>query len=202
MNQDQIIDELNVKAVEQAPSFSNLVDRSIAPNYPTLGEKYGEGLKAITALLSKMSYDDFVSIVKDSENFTISSNGKEYELTKEDLVINETSLEGCSAVSDGGLTVAVETDLSEELIQEGYVRDIIRHVQSMRKEADFNVEDRITVICLAKNGVGEAIKKFEDYFRSEVLAIKLTFGEGGGELTKEISVGGEKVVFGISRAKS
>ena len=202
LNQDQIIDELNVKAVEQAPSFSNLVDRSIAPNYPTLGEKYGEGLKAITALLSKMSYDDFVSIVKDSENFTISSNGKEYELTKEDLVINETSLEGCSAVSDGGLTVAVETDLSEELIQEGYVRDIIRHVQSMRKEADFNVEDRITVICLAKNGVGEAIKKFEDYFRSEVLAIKLTFGEVSGELTKEISVGGEKVAFGISRAKS
>ena len=72
----------------------------------------------------------------------------------------------------------------------------------MRKEADLNVEDRITVICLAKNGVGEAIKKFEDYFRSEVLAIKLPFGEVSGELTKEISVGGEKVAFGISRAKS
>jgi isoleucyl-tRNA synthetase len=202
LNQDQIIDELNVKAVEQAQSFSNLVDRSIAPNYATLGEKYGEGLKDIISLLSEMSYDDFASLMKDSENFTISSNGKDYELMKEDLIINEMSLEGHSAVSDGGLTVAVETDLSEELIQEGYVRDIVRHVQSMRKEADFNVEDRITVVCLAENGVGEAIKKFEDYFRSEVLAIKLTFGKVSGELTKEISVGGEKVAFGISREKS
>tara|TARA_B100001123_G_scaffold425664_1_gene538804 strand:- start:2108 stop:4468 length:2361 start_codon:yes stop_codon:yes gene_type:complete len=200
-NQDQIIDELNVKTVEQAPSFSNLVNRSIAPNYPTLGEKYGEGVKDITAILSEMSYDDFASLAKDSESFTISSNGKEYKLTKEDLIINETSLEGCSAVSDGGLTVAVETDLSEELIQEGYVREIVRHVQSMRKEANFNVEDRITVVCFAEYGVGEAIKKFEDYFRSEVLAIKLTFGEVSGELTKEISVGGEKIAFGISRVK-
>ncbi len=202
VNQDQIIDELNVKTVEQTQSFSNLVDRGITPNYPTLGEKYGEELNAITAKLSEMSYDDFASLVKDSETFTISSNGKEYELTKEDLIINETSLEGYSAVSDGGLTVAVETDLSEELIQEGYVRDIVRQVQNMRKEADFNVEDRITVVCRAEDSVGEAIKKFEDYFQSEVLAIKLTFGEVSGELIKEISVGGETVAFGISRAKS
>ena len=201
-NRDQIIEELNVKWVERASSFSDLVVRSIAPNYPTLGEKFGESIKEITAALSDKTYDEIAGEMGDSGHFTISSNGTEYDLTKEDLIVNETSLEGKSAVSDGDLTVAVETDLSEELIQEGYVRDIVRHVQSMRKEADFNVEDRITVVCFAEDGVGDAIKKFEDYFRAEVLAVELTFGEVSGELTKEISVGGEVVAFGISRATS
>ncbi|MEE2877119.1 MAG: class I tRNA ligase family protein [Candidatus Neomarinimicrobiota bacterium] len=201
-NRDQIIEELNVKSVERASSFSDLVIRNIAPNYPTLGEKYGDGLKDITAWLNEKSYEEITNQMRGSGIFTISSNGKEFELMKEDLIINETSLEGKSAVSDSDLTVAVETDLSEELIQEGYVRDIVRHVQSMRKEAEFNVEDRITVVCFAENGVGEAIKKFEGYFRTEVLAVELIFGKVSGELTKEISVGGEVVSFGISRAKN
>ena len=78
---------------------------------------------------------------------------------------------------------------------------MVRHVQNMRKEADFNVEDRIMVNCNAINGVSEAIKKFEDYFRNEVLAVELTFSDVEGELTKEISIGGEKIIFGISRVK-
>ena len=115
--------------------------------------------------------------------------------------VKDESLEGKSAVTDGDLTVAVVTDLTDELIQEGYVRDMVRHVQNMRKEADFNVEDRIMVNCNAINGVSEAIKKFEDYFRNEVLAVELTFSDVEGELTKEISIGGEKIIFGISRVK-
>ena len=79
------------------------------------------------------------------------------------------------------------------------MRDMVRHVQNMRKEADFNVEDRITVNCNAINGVSEAIKKFEGYFRNEVLAVELNFGNVEGELKKEISIDGEKIVFGISR---
>ena len=126
-------------------------------------------------------------------------NGQDYELTREDVMVKDESLEGKSAVTDGDLTVAVVTDLTDELIQEGYVRDMVRHVQNMRKEADFNVEDRITVNCNAKNGVSEAIKKFEDYFRNEVLAVELNFGNVERKLRKEISIDGEKIVFGISR---
>jgi len=201
VNQDQIIEELNIKTVEQVGSYSDLVKRELAPNFATLGEKYGDGVNDVTDLLKSFSYDDFAKEIRNSGTMICSKNGQDYELTREDVMVKDESLEGKSAVTDGDLTVAVVTDLTDELIQEGYVRDMVRHVQNMRKEADFNVEDRITVNCNAKNGVSEAIKKFEDYFRNEVLAVELTFGYVEGELTKEISIGGEKIVFGISRVK-
>ena len=201
MNKDQIIEELNIKAVEQVGSYSDLVKRELAPNFATLGEKYGDGVTDVTDLLKNFSYDDFAKEIRNSGTMICSKNGLDYELTREDVRVKDESLEGKSAVTDGGLTVAVVTDLTDELIQEGYVRDMVRHVQNMRKEADFNVEDRITVNYHAKNSVSEAIKKFEGYFRNEVLAVELTFGDVEGELTKEISIGGEKIVFGISRVK-
>lgn len=200
-NQDQIIEELNVKTVEQVGSYSDLVKRELAPNFATLGEKYGDGVTDVINLLKFLSYDDFEKEIRNSGTIIRSKNEQDYELTREDVIVKDESLEGKSSVTDGDLTVAVTTDLTDELIQEGYVRDMVRHVQNMRKEADFNVEDRIKVNCNAENGVGEAIKKFESYFRNEVLAVDLNFGEVEGELTKEISVGGEKIVFGISRVK-
>ena len=87
------------------------------------------------------------------------------------------------------------------MIQEGYIREIVRSLQSMRKEAYFNVEDRIKVFCLAENDMGDIIRKHEDYFRTEVLAVELHFGEISGELTKEISVGEHTISFGISCVK-
>ena len=111
------------------------------------------------------------------------------------------TFKGKSSVSQGDLIVSVITELSTDLIQEGYIREIVRSLQNMRKEADFNVEDRIKVFCLAENDMGDVIRKHEDYFRSEVLAVELYFGEIKGELTKEISVGGDAILFGISRVK-
>ena len=111
----------------------------------------------------------------------------------------ELSVRGKSAVADSQITVAISTELTPELIQEGLVRDLIRHVQNMRKEAKFNVEDRITVTC---NIVGEsesALRAFEDYFRNEVLAVDLQIGSAAGEYSKEITARGEKISFSISR---
>lgn len=199
-NREQIIEELNVKTVEHVESYRNLVVRHIAPNYASLGEKYGDGVTVVTDLLSRASYDEVTGAMDESGTMILSENGRKFELTDKDVMTREESLAGKSAVTEGDLTVAVTTELTDELIQEGHVRDMVRQVQNMRKEADFNVEDRIAVHCKSGDGLGTALKRFEGYFRNEVLAVELSFGEVDGELTKEISVGGEKIAFGISRA--
>ena len=200
-NKDQILDELNVKGIERVSSYSDLLTRELKPNYATIGEKFSDRVKDIALKIKNFSYKEFEEKFGSSTSIMLSCNGEDYELEKQDFIVSEQSIEGKSSVSQGDLIVSVITELSTDLIQEGYIREIVRSLQNMRKEADFNVEDRIKVFCLAENDMGDVIRKHEDYFRSEVLAVELYFGEIKGELTKEISVGGDAILFGISRVK-
>jgi len=200
-NKDQILDELNVKGIERVSSYSDLLTRELKPNYATIGEKFSDRVKDIALKIKNFSYKEFEAKFGASTSIILSCNGEDYELEKQDFIVSEQSIKGKSSVSQGDLIVSVITELSTDLIQEGYIREIVRSLQNMRKEADFNVEDRIKVFCLAENDMGDVIRKHEDYFRSEVLAVELYFGEIKGELTKEISVGGDAILFGISRVK-
>tara|TARA_B100000029_G_scaffold515266_1_gene621422 strand:- start:1421 stop:4762 length:3342 start_codon:yes stop_codon:yes gene_type:complete len=201
LNKDQILDELNVKEIERVSSYSDLLRRELKPNYSTLGEKFSDQVKYMASIIQNYSYKEFAEKIKSSNSITLSCNGKNYELVKEDFIVNQESVKGRSSVSQGDLIVSVTTELTEDLIHEGYIREIIRSLQNMRKEADFNVEDRIKVFCQAEKDMSAIISKYEDYFRSEVLAVELDFSEISGELTKEISVGKKRIVFGISRVK-
>ena len=195
------MDELNIKTIERVSSYSDLLTRELKPNYATIGEKFSDRVKDISLTIKNFSYKEFEEKFRSSTSITLSCNGKKCELEKQDFIISEQSIEGKSSVSQGDLIVSVTTELSKDLIQEGYIREIVRSLQSMRKEADFNVEDRIKVFCLAENDMGDIIRKHEDYFRTEVLAVELHFGEISGELTKEISVGEHTISFGISCVK-
>ena len=198
-NSDQILEELNVKEIEQVKSERDLIRFDIKLNLRLLGQRYGKEIKEIQRLFNQLSYEDIKEEYTREGFYTLSDNKCNYQLLKDEILISVLSVDGKSAVTDSEMTVAVTTDLTPGLIQEGLVRDMIRQVQNMRKEANFEVEDRIVVTCNLKGELEVALRKFEDYFRNEVLAVDLKIGNISGEYQKQITISGQGMTYGISR---
>ena len=198
-NAGEIMDELNVKKIERVSSPEEIMKFSLKPNFKSLGDKYGNELNQIRDLLAETDYAEAAESLRGEGVISLSNNGSVYELSAEDVIVQEDALDGKSAVSEKQLTVAVITELTEELIQEGIVRDMIRSVQNMRKEAGFNVEDRITVFCDAEDDLKKALQSYENYFCNEVLAVNLSYNSAESEFSKKVEIRGQKVNYGISR---
>ena len=198
-NAGEIMDELNVKKIERVSSPEEIMKFSLKPNFKSLGDKYGNELNQIRNLLAETDYAEAAESLRGEGVISLSNNGSVYELSAEDVIVQEDVLDGKSAVSEKQLTVAVITELTEELIQEGIVRDMIRSVQNMRKEAGFNVEDRITVFCDAEDDLKKALQSYENYFCNEVLAVNLSYNSAESEFSKKVEIRGQKVNYGISR---
>ena len=198
-NAGEIMDELNVKKIERVSSPEKIMKFSLKPNFKSLGDKYGNELNQIRDLLAETDYAEATENLRGEGVISLSNNGSVYELSAEDVIVQEDVLDGKSAVSEKQLTVAVITELTEELIQEGIVRDMIRSVQNMRKEAGFNVEDRITVFCDAEDDLKKALQSYENYFCNEVLAVNLSYNSAESEFSKKVEIRGQKVNYGISR---
>ncbi|MFQ6615467.1 MAG: isoleucine--tRNA ligase [Fidelibacterota bacterium] len=200
-NQEQIKEELNVKEVQQVGSEKDLVSFRLEPNLPLLGKRFGKEVEAVRNLIENTPYDDVADALEGDAPIRLTDDEKHYDLAPEDIVVKTLPVDGKSAVRRQAdqLTVAVTTDLSEELIQEGRVRDMIRQVQTLRKEANFNVEDRISVTCKTTDSMTSALLAFKEYFCAEVLAAELKTGEVSGDYNKDFSVQGESVSVGISR---
>ena len=198
-NAGEIMDELNVKKIERVSSPEKIMKFSLKPNFKSLGDKYGNEINQIRDLLAETDYAEAAESLRGEGVISLSNNGSVYELSAEDVIVQEDVLDGKSAVSEKQLTVAVITELTEELIQEGIVRDMIRSVQNMRKEAGFNVEDRITVFCDAEDDLKKALQSYENYFCNEVLAVNLSYNSAESEFSKKVEIRGQKVNYGISR---
>ena len=198
-NAGEIMDELNVKKIERVSSSEEIMKFSLKPNFKSLGDKYGNEINQIRDLLAETDYAEAAESLRGEGVISLSNNGSVYELSAEDVIVQEDALDGKSAVSEKQLTVAVITELTEELIQEGIVRDMIRSVQNMRKEAGFNVEDRITVFCDAEDDLKKALQSYENYFCNEVLAVNLSYNSAESEFSKKVEIRGQKVNYGISR---
>ena len=135
-----------------------------------MGQKYGSGLSKIKEILDESNVDFLVKKMK-IDNYIMLNN--EYKLEREDVFIETTPAEGFSAASDSGITVGLSLDLNQDLILEGIVRDIVRVIQSMRKKAEFAVEDRINISWDFDGQIQEALGKFEHYFKAETLTNKI-----------------------------
>ncbi|MBT3180765.1 MAG: isoleucine--tRNA ligase [Candidatus Marinimicrobia bacterium] len=166
-NKEIILDELNVKKIERITESDQLISYKIKPNLRTLGQKYGKGLAEIRGILESLNASDLVTEIQKS-NLIELENGK-YKLTREDIFIETEAEEGFAAASQGGITVGLSLELTEDLLLEGIVRDIVRSVQNMRKDAGFAVEDRITISWDLDGQFAEAIRKFDSYFKTETL---------------------------------
>jgi isoleucyl-tRNA synthetase len=166
-NQDVVLDELNVKSIERITEADQLISYRIKPNLRTLGQKYGKGLAEIKILLEQSNPIDLIKNIQSTGEINL-KNG-EYFLTRDDIFIETKAEEGFAAASDSGITVGLSLELTEDLILEGIVRDVVRSVQNMRKEAGFAVEDRIEISWDLDGQIAEAVGKFDVYFRNETL---------------------------------
>ena len=191
------LDELNVKSMRFVEDGASLVKYVLKPQLRTLGPKYGKQLKAITQFLSECDAGEVVSAVRNGGSYTIPLDPP-VVLLEEDLQIFTQSAEGYQAAAGGGVTVALDTRLTEELLDEGTERELVSKIQTMRKEAGFEVTDRIDVYFAA--GEGRAKKMLSlSQFAGDVLANSVTEGSAEG-FTREVDVNGEKVTLTLVKA--
>ena len=194
-----IEEELNVKEVEFTDDVRAFTSYSFKPQLRTVGPKYGKFLGKIKEALSSLDGNAAMDKINAGEPLTFDFDGNEVVLEKEDLLIDMAQVEGYVSESDNNITVVLDTKLSDELIEEGFVREIISKIQTMRKEADFQVMDKI-VVNVDKNDTIKAIMENNlDEIKSEVLADNVIFGKING-YEKEWNINGEKVTFGVEKA--
>ncbi len=192
-------EELNVKEVEFTDDVRAFTSYSFKPQLRTVGPKYGKFLGKIKEALSSLDGNAAMDKINAGEPLTFDFDGNEVVLEKEDLLIDMAQVEGYVSESDNNITVVLDTKLSDELIEEGFVREIISKIQTMRKEADFQVMDKI-VVNVDKNDTIKAIMENNlDEIKSEVLADNVIFGKIKGYV-KELNINGEKVTFGVEKA--
>ena len=192
--QDVIMDELNVKSITRAKSESELVSYRIKPNLPVLGQKYGKDLKKINEKLNDNAA--ILDEIRENKKFKIDEN---IYIIREDLLIEQDSVEGWTCSSNDSVAVGLSLSLNENLIKEGIIRDVIRHVQTMRKDANFAVEDRIKIYIELKGQVGESIKEFKDLFMREVLAVDVIESQNGGEFSGSFELDNQEFTIGLER---
>ena len=188
-----VLDELNVKKLTVSGNAEQLVRFTLKPQLKTLGPKYGKKLKAIGEFLANCNAGEVVSAVRGGGSYTVDLDG-EVTLTEEDLQIFTQSAEGYASASDKGITVALDTKLDETLLDEGCERELVSRIQTMRKEAGFEVTDRIFVYY---EGAGRAARVLgSGAFAKDVLAEKVVKGSADG-YTKSLDINGDKVTLTV-----
>lgn len=195
-----ILDEVNVKSVEYVDDDSQIVHKSAKPNFPVVGKKHGKKMKAITSAVSNLTSGQLSEFEeKGSITLDLGDQGQ-VELVEEDLQIQRVGLEGWSVETEQGVTVAVDTELTPELRNEGMAREFINRVQNMRKEADYEVTDRIDVAVKADKELVDAVKSMASYVRQETLSVELVEGKlDGSEHTREWDIDGHTCKIAIRR---
>ena len=193
-----IEDELNVKAVEFTDDVRAYSSYSFKPQLKTVGPKYGKLLGQIRQALSAIDGNAAMDELNANGMLTFDFGGEKVELTKDDLLIDIAQTEGFESASDNGVTVVLDTNLSPELIEEGFVRELISKIQTMRKEAGFEVMDKITVSSEGNDKIATLLDKNSDTVKAEVLATDIISGEIKG-YSKEWNINGETVTLGVSK---
>jgi len=198
-NQKIILEELNVKKIKYVKSTDKLIRYEIKPNLPLIGQDYGKELPAIKDAIIKMNSDKIVSDLNQAGEVDIPLSSNSIVLKRDAFLINKESKKGYTSESDGNITVGLTTELTEKLVQEGIARDVIRHVQIMRKNANFAVEDRINIYGSFDGKVGDAIKAYEDYFKNETLTVNMIDEFQSAEHEESFEIKGTSIKIGINR---
>ena len=196
--QEIIEDELNVKAVEFTDDVRAFTSYTFKPQLKTVGPKYGKQLGNIRKALTELDGNAAMDTLNETGALTFNFGDAEVVLTKEDLLIDMAQTEGFVSEGDNTITVVLDTQMTPELLEEGFYREIISKVQTMRKEADFEVMDHIYVYVDKNETIAEIIKKYAEELKEEVLADSITLGEMKG-YTKEWNINGEDVMLGVAK---
>jgi isoleucyl-tRNA synthetase len=181
--EDLIKAEVNVKEIEYLIETEGFIKKKIKPNFQALGKRLGPKMKAVTQAISNFSQHD-ISLFEKDGRYSIPVGDESVELSLSEVDISSEDIPGWTVANKGQLTVALDINVTSELVQEGDAREFVNRIQKIRKESGFDVTDRIEVKVAANNGISQSLAKFNDYICAEILADKL-------ELTSQIDEGTE-----------
>ena len=190
-------DDLNVKEFEILHDATAFVTYKLKPQLKTLGPRYGKALGAIREFLNACDAAKVVATVKAGKTYSVELGGVTVDFTLDDLLISSEPAEGYVSESGNGLTVVLDVHLTDELILEGALREIVSRVQNMRKEAGFEVTDRIILGYVAEGVCGRVFKELKDEIAADVLAETVTAELNGYQ--KEFDINGDKVTLSVKK---
>ena len=193
-----ILDELNVKEIVFTHQLDQFISYTFKPQLKTLGKRFGSRLNALKETLANLDGAAAMAMISESGALTLNVDGVEEEIAKEDLLIETNKKGGYVTEENGAYAVVLDTNLTEELIEEGYVREVISKLQTMRKEAGFEVMDRIQVYAEGDAEVKEMMRKNEVELKRVVLADEIVYGTPEG-FTKNWNLNGKDVTFAVKR---
>jgi isoleucyl-tRNA synthetase len=195
-----IREEINVKKIEVIFDANSLIIKKLKPNFKTLGPKFGKSVTSAAEAIKNMTGEDILKLEQKGK-FEIFVDGHEKPIGLEEVEIVTESQPGFAASSDGDLTLALDTSLTEELIHEGFAREFVNRVQNMRKEADYQVTDRIQIFCETSPRLQNALQLQLDYIMQETLAIDVQFHLQNGGVHQEWDINNEPAKIMIARAQ-
>ncbi|TCK93356.1 isoleucyl-tRNA synthetase [Natranaerovirga hydrolytica] len=197
---DIIASELNIKEVSFLEDMSDFTSYSFKPQLKTLGPKYGKLIQKIKQALTELDGNEAMNDLKTNGQIQLTIDDETIELVEEDLLIETTEKEGFVTDSENDLTVVLDTNLTEALIEEGFVREIISKIQTMRKEADFEVTDHIKIYYKNNKNLINIIEKNKVDIMEEVLAQEAHEGEASSGYSKEWNINGETIELTVVKA--
>ena len=195
---DIIADELNVKKAEFTEDVSAFTTYTFKPQLRTVGPKYGKFLKGIQEALATLDGNKAMAELKANGAITLPAVDASIRLTEEDLLITMTQMEGYVTENDQDVTVVLDTNLTAELLEEGFVRELVSKLQTMRKEAGFEVMDQIAVYYQGSEKVAGIFERNRDAISKEVLATSVQ-SSAEGVYQKEWNINGEAVTLGVTK---
>ncbi|MFZ0544415.1 MAG: class I tRNA ligase family protein [Candidatus Promineifilaceae bacterium] len=196
-----LADEINVKEIEVVSEVGELVNYKLMPNNRVLGPKYGSLFPKVRQALAQLDPSEAARTLHEGGQLQVDVNGQQIGLNEEEVLVQTESRGGLAVASDKGITVAVDTTLTPALVQEGYARDLVRTVNTMRKEAGLELDDRITLYYQTGGDVAQALVNYGSYIQQETLATSLV--DGGVETAdfqQSFELEGQAVTLGVKKA--
>ena len=193
-----IEDELNVREVIFSDSVRDFTTYTFKPQLRTVGPKYGKYLSGIRAALSTLDGNAAMDELEANGTLTLTVDGDALLFTKEDLLIEMTKKAGYESLADGGVTVVLDTNLTEELIEEGFINELISKIQNMRKDSGFEVTDRIAVGIADNDRLADILRRGEEAVMRQVLAVEIVYGATLAN-AKSWNLNGEKATLSVEK---
>ena len=178
--------------------MAEFTDYEIKPNFKTLGKRFGPKINKVKEILAGLDGAQAMAELDEKNEVKINLDGLDEFIAREDLVIESKQTDSFVSETDRGITVVIDTNLTEELIEEGFVRELISKIQTMRKDADYEVMDHIRVYVDGNDRIRDIFKNNEESIKHDVLATEVAYDTKGGQ-SKEWSINGETVVLGTEK---
>lgn len=198
-NEQQIKDELNIKSINSVDNLDSILSYKVKPNFSLLSQKYGSNMKEIISFINKSDQNQLVNDLEKNKKITIKLESEEIEILEEELLIEEVPKGDLCINSNRDFKIGININITEDLKMEGIVRDLIRHVQNLRKKSNLEVSDRITFGIISNKNVVNSMNKFEDYFKNETLIEQIVDDVGSLDFNENFKIDGIDVEIHISK---